>query len=59
MPRDSTKYGENPDGSLKEGVIFLDPTDGEVKSVQPGEKIWYLHGDPFTDEPIPDRVIKA
>jgi hypothetical protein len=39
--------GQNPDGSLKTGVIYLDPADGEVKSVKEDETVFLIPGNYF------------
>lgn len=58
MVNNSTRYGENPDGTLREGVIYLDPADGNVKSVQPGETVRVVHGDPFADVPTETEFLR-
>lgn len=53
-----SRYGENPDGTLKEGVIYMDG-NGEVTSVKKGETVIILHGNPFLEVPVPSKIIKV
>jgi hypothetical protein len=51
--------GQNPDGTLQPGVIYLDPADGEVKSVKEGETIFLIPGDYFSVLPTTDSFVKV